>query len=81
MIVRIRLFELYLCKYHAKHLILTILCGRRIPLPGLSINTSLVFACNSQGVSNRLLLVPIVGGACFLRHQLAGVINASLSFF
>ena len=27
-----------------------------------------------QGVYNRLLLVPIVGGACFLRHQLAAVL-------
>ena len=46
-IVHIRLFELYLCKYHAKHLILTKLCGGRIPLPGLSTYTSLVFTCNS----------------------------------
>ena len=29
-----------------------------------------------QGVYNRLLLVPIVGCACFLRHQLAAVFNA-----
>jgi hypothetical protein len=30
----------------------------------------------AQGVYNRLLLVPIVGGACFQRHQLAAVFNA-----
>ena len=35
----------------------------------------------TQGVYNRLLLVPIVGGACFQRHQLAAVFNASFSAF
>ena len=35
----------------------------------------------AQGVYNRLLLVPIVGGACFLRHQLAAVFNASFGVF
>ena len=35
----------------------------------------------TQGVYNRLLLVPIVGGACFLRHQLAAVFNASFGVF
>ena len=35
----------------------------------------------SQGVYNRLLLVPIVGGACFLRHQLAAVFNASFGVY
>ena len=35
----------------------------------------------SQGVYNRLLLVSIVGGACFQRHQLAAVFNASFSVF
>ena len=35
----------------------------------------------TQGVHNRLLLVPIVGGACFQRHQLAAVFNASFSVF
>ena len=36
---------------------------------------------NTQGVYNRLLLVPIVGGACFLRHQLAAVFIASFGVF
>jgi hypothetical protein len=35
----------------------------------------------TQGVYNRLLLVLIVGGACFLRHQLAAVFNASFAVF
>ena len=35
----------------------------------------------TQGVYNRLLLVPIVGGACFQRHQLVAVFNASFSVF
>ena len=35
----------------------------------------------TQGVYNRLLLVPIVGGACFLRHPLAAVFNASFGVF
>ena len=35
----------------------------------------------TQGVYNRLLLVPIVGGACFLRHQLAAVFNASFGVY
>ena len=35
----------------------------------------------TQGVSNRLLLVPIVGGACFLRHQLVAVFNASIGVY
>ena len=35
----------------------------------------------AQGVYNRLLLVPIVGGACFQRHQLAAVFNTSFSVF
>ena len=35
----------------------------------------------TQGVYNRLLLVPIVGGACFQRHQLAAAFNASFSVF
>ena len=35
----------------------------------------------AQGVYNRLLLVPIVGGACFLLHQLAAVFNASFGVF
>ena len=35
----------------------------------------------TQGVYNRLLLVPMVGGACFQRHQLAAVFNASFSVF
>ena len=35
----------------------------------------------AQGVYNRLLLVPIVGGACFQRHQLAADFNASFSVF
>ena len=34
-----------------------------------------------QGVYNRLLLVPIVGSACFLRHQLAAVFNASFGVY
>ena len=34
-----------------------------------------------QGVYNRLLLVPIVGGACFQRHQLAAVFNAPFGVF
>ena len=34
-----------------------------------------------QGVYNRLLLVPIVGGACFLRHQLAAVLNTSFGVY
>ena len=38
-------------------------------------------AMHAQGVYNRLLLVPIVGGACFLRHQLAAVFNASFGVF
>ena len=33
----------------------------------------------TQRVYNRLLLVPIVGSACFQRHQLAAVFNASFS--
>ena len=36
---------------------------------------------STQGVYNRLLLVPIVGGACFLRHQLAAVFTASFGVF
>ena len=35
----------------------------------------------TQGVYNCLLLVPIVGGACFQRHQLAAVFNASFGVF
>ena len=35
----------------------------------------------SQGVYNRLLLVPIVGGACFQCRQLASVYNASFGVF
>ena len=35
----------------------------------------------AQGVYNRLLLVPIVGGACFLRHQLSAVFNASFGVY
>ena len=35
----------------------------------------------AQGVYNRLLLVPIVGGACFQRHQLAADFNVSFSVF
>ena len=35
----------------------------------------------SQGVHNHLLLVQIVGGACFRRHQLVAVLDASLSIF
>ena len=35
----------------------------------------------AQGIYNRLLLVPIVGSACFQRHQLAAVFNASFSVF
>ena len=35
----------------------------------------------AQGVYNRLLLVLVVGGACFQRHQLAAVFNASFSVF
>ena len=34
-----------------------------------------------NGVYNQLLLVPIVGGACFTHHQLAAVFNASFSVF
>ena len=37
--------------------------------------------CPTQGVYNCLLLVPIVGGACFLCHKLAAVFNVSLSVF
>ena len=33
------------------------------------------------GVYNRLLLVLIVGGTCFQRHQLVAVFNASFSVF
>ena len=33
----------------------------------------------AQGVYNQLLLVPIVGRACFPRHQLATIFNASFS--
>ena len=41
-----------------------------------------VYVCVcAQGVYNCLLLVLIVGGTCFLRHQLAAVFNASLSVF
>ena len=36
---------------------------------------------STQGVYNRLLLVPIVGGACFHHHQLAAVFNASFGVF
>ena len=36
---------------------------------------------HTQGVYNRLLLVPIVGGACFQRHQLVAVFNALFSVF
>ena len=36
---------------------------------------------HSQGVYNRLLLVPIVGSACFLCHQLAAVFNASFGVY
>ena len=39
------------------------------------------FYTPSQGVYNRLLLVPIVGGTCFQHHQLAAVFNASFSVF
>ena len=35
----------------------------------------------TQGVSNRLLLVPIVGGACFQHHQLAAVFNVLFGVF
>ena len=35
----------------------------------------------TQGVYNRLLLVSIVGGACFPRHQLAAVFNASFGIY
>ena len=35
----------------------------------------------AQGVYNRLLFVPIVGSACFQRHQFAAVFNASLGVF
>ena len=35
----------------------------------------------TQGVYNRLLLVSIVGGACFQCHQLAAVFNASFGVF
>ena len=35
----------------------------------------------TQGVYNRLLLVPIVGGGCFQRHQLAAVSNAPFIVF
>ena len=36
---------------------------------------------SAQGVYNRLLLVLIVGGACFQRHQLVAVFNASFGVF
>ena len=36
---------------------------------------------SSQGVYNQLLLVPIVGGACFQRHQLAAVLMHHLASF
>ena len=39
------------------------------------------FIIPTQGVYNRLLLVPIVGSACYLRHQLAAVFNASFGVF
>ena len=39
------------------------------------------YVAPAQGVYNRLLLVPIVGGACFQRHQLAAVFNASFCVF
>ena len=35
----------------------------------------------TQGVCNHLLLVPIVGGAYFQRHQLTAVLNTSFSVF
>ena len=35
----------------------------------------------TQGVYNRLLLVPIVGGTCFQRHQLAAVLMRHLASF
>ena len=40
-----------------------------------------VLYVHTQGVYNRLLLVPIVGDACFLRHQLAAVFNASFGVY
>ena len=48
-------------------------------ITGLSIQ--IVLKVLTQGVYNRLLLVPIVGGACFLRHQLAAVFNVSFGVF
>ena len=37
--------------------------------------------CITQGVYNCLLLVPIVGGACFQRHQLAAILMHHLVSF
>ena len=57
------------------------LCYLLVLLGKASSRNFLPFSMPSQGVYNCLLLVPIVGGSCFQRHQLAAVFNVSFSIF
>ena len=48
---------------------------------GCGVDVKTACGVAAQGVYNQLLLVPIVGGVCFQRHQLVAVFNASFSVF